>query len=96
MFRITDGKGFHITFPNRWTVSVQFGVGNYCDNKNNEAALYKDYRAECLRVAADGCQNAEVAAWGPDGDMIQIESDTVAGWKDPAWVLKFMNEIAAK
>ena len=29
MFKITDGKGFHITFKNGVTVSVQFGYGNY-------------------------------------------------------------------
>jgi hypothetical protein len=32
MFKITHKKGFHITFENDYTVSVQFGPGNYCDN----------------------------------------------------------------
>jgi hypothetical protein len=31
-FRSCSRKGFHITFPNGWTVSVQFGAGNYCEN----------------------------------------------------------------
>lgn len=31
-FKITGVKGFHITFENGWTVSVQFGGGNYSDN----------------------------------------------------------------
>ncbi len=29
MFRIVDGKGFHITFENGVIVSVQFGWGSY-------------------------------------------------------------------
>ena len=32
MFKITEGKGFHMTFANGWTVSVQWGSGNYCPN----------------------------------------------------------------
>ena len=34
MFRITDNKGFHLTFKNGVTISVQFGIGNYGDNYN--------------------------------------------------------------
>ena len=34
MFRITDGKGFHIEFENGVTVSIQFGPGNYCEHRN--------------------------------------------------------------
>ena len=32
MFRNFD-TGLHLDFPNGWTVSVQWGRGNYCDNK---------------------------------------------------------------
>jgi len=31
-FRSCENKGIHLTFPNGWTVSIQFGAGNYCDN----------------------------------------------------------------
>lgn len=53
MFNITKGgrkeepKGIHITLANGWLVSVQWGYGNYCDNK----------------VDGDPSPNAEVAAW---------------------------------
>ena len=41
MFRICSdptnlGKGFHMTFANGKTISVQFGRGNYCDNDSQE------------------------------------------------------------
>lgn len=33
-FKSTMRKGFHMTFENGLTVSVQWGLGNYCDNRN--------------------------------------------------------------
>ena len=32
MFSISGNRGFQMTFENGYTVSVQFGPGNYCDN----------------------------------------------------------------
>lgn len=52
MFHITANKGFHITFANGNTVSVQFGRGNYCDNSTNDDPI--------------PCPNAEVWAWDKD------------------------------
>ncbi len=34
-FYITGGKGFHISFPNGYTMSVQFGPGDYCENSDD-------------------------------------------------------------
>ena len=36
---ITQGKGFQLKFANGWTVSVQFGWGNYCGNRHDETEL---------------------------------------------------------
>jgi len=38
MFQISkdeygNGKGMIIAFPNGYEVSIQFGIGNYCDNR---------------------------------------------------------------
>lgn len=54
MFNITANKGFQITFANGNTVSVQFGEGNYCDNRN----LFNETKP---------CANAEFWAWDKDG-----------------------------
>jgi len=35
-FRITQGKGFHLNFPNGVTLSTQFGAGNYGDNYDED------------------------------------------------------------
>lgn len=54
-FRITGGKGFGITFANGWSVSVQWGPGNYCDNYGMR--IGKDD----LRAGEDGSNTAECA-----------------------------------
>ncbi|MFA9496852.1 MAG: hypothetical protein ACERKS_13155, partial [Candidatus Bathyarchaeota archaeon] len=79
-FYITYGKGFHITFENGWTVSVQFGPHNYCDNKVD--LLSKGIEPTQEECGREGCANAEVAVWGPDGGMLPFEipgGDTVKG-----------------
>tara|TARA_R110000782_G_scaffold267329_1_gene362683 strand:- start:29 stop:340 length:312 start_codon:yes stop_codon:yes gene_type:complete len=89
MFNITGGKGFQITFPNNWTISVQFGPFNYRDDRS----LYVPYA-----TTYDSMQsvNAEVAVWDGNGIWKQLgDNDDVIGWQSPEEVLKLMNEIAA-
>jgi hypothetical protein len=93
-FRITGGKGFHITFPNRWTVSVQFGWGNYCEHHDCEAYPEKCLLGEKPQCGANGSVNAEVAAWGPGGELINMGDDTVRGWQTPAAILALLNAAA--
>ena len=65
MFKITRGKGFHVKFANGYTVSVQFGPGNYCDHYNTPIG-----QEEGERLAGEGSVTAELAVWGPDGEFI--------------------------
>mgnify|MGYP000101909513 CR=1 FL=1 len=93
MFKITLGKGFQVTFANGYTVSVQWGYKNYCENQWN------DFSQELL--GKEGCINAEVAAWGPGkhgekGPYMQLQpTDKVVGWQTPDEVLAIMVRIAA-
>lgn len=79
MFRITRGKGFHITFANGWTISVQFGNGNYCDNY--------DFRGTSVESGEKGSSDAEVATISPSGDLFPCplfeSGDTVEGQCSP-------------
>jgi len=108
MFRITQGKGFQVTFDNGWTVSVQFGPGNYCENRD----------LSLLRSVED-CESstAEIAAW-PEGarepgkspcdnwHVFKVYTDDetgevwgkecVKGWCKADEVLVFMAMIASK
>lgn len=90
-FKITGGRGFHITFPNLWTVSVQFGGGNYCENYNDPIG-----KESWVNSGEAGSVDAEVAAWGEDGEMISFGDDTVKGRQSPAEVLALLQDIAAR
>lgn len=89
-FYITGKKGFHVTFENGWTVSVQFGPGNYCANYDRQ--IGRDEEAS----GRDGSATAETAVWGPDGGMIDLgDGDTVQGHRSPAQVLELLQFAAS-
>ena len=83
MFAITAGKGFQITFSNGFTASVQFGYGNYCENRHDLSAQYHEGSAYTRDVS---CENAEVAFWHKDQTAPMeephgwIEADNVAAF----------------
>ena len=64
-------NGFAMTFENGWTISVQFGRGNYCHRKgdialNAEIAIWDEYGAwyDFGHDTVRGYCNAnEVAEW---------------------------------
>ena len=85
MFSCNNNKGFHITFANGWTVSVQFGAFSYCANKNK------------TDNPTFPCPDAEVAAWDSNDvwHHFKEHNDDVKGWMSANDVLEFMNLIAA-
>lgn len=90
-FKITQGKGFHITFDNGWTASVQWGTGNYCSNRN----LNIHYTTELDKeVGATGSEDAEIAAWDKSGNWYNFGADEVKGYVTPNKVLMFLNMVA--
>jgi len=87
-FAITRGKGFHVSFENGWTVSVQFGGGNYCDNYDDGIGR---------EVKSNPSTTAEVAILSPSGELIELpDGDTVLGWQTPAQVLSLLIETAER
>lgn len=94
-FVSTMRKGFHMTFPNGLTVSVQWGAGNYCDNhfpKDMDFTFSKDAESD----------TAEVAVIDQQGEFIdpqrffdyEINSDgEVAGWLDPSQVVELLANV---
>lgn len=91
-FRITGGKGFHITFPNGYTVSVQFGPGNYADNydarfgDDDMAGEYQSRTAECAVWPANGDMQDPFDEWGNNVSNRSTVQD----------VLKLINWAAAQ
>lgn len=93
MFKITGKKGFHITFENGYTVSVQFGPGNYCDNYDCAIGWEDEL------CAARGSSNAECAVWAKDGIMVAYPDwggNNVSNCSTPAEVLALMNWAASQ
>lgn len=87
MFRINDNKGFQVKFDNGYTVSVQFGPGNYASNRNLDFVenINKPMTAD----------TAETALLDPDGNFVPYKDDDVQGYQSPADVLALMNYAAS-
>ena len=85
MFRITDNRGFQITFDNGYTVSVQFGPGNYSSNYNL-SMLPWDNMGKPMTA-----NSAETALIAPDGSFVAYKDDDVQGYQSVADVLELMN-----
>jgi len=88
---ITDSKGFHLTFDNGCTASVQFGYGNYC--RTNQL------RYGIIPKGGVASPNAEVAAWDATGSWIHPEGfdfdgDNALALLTPNEVLKFLQAVA--
>jgi len=85
---ITQGKGVHMLFPSGFTVSIQFGPGNYCDHYKRK--IGKDEET----CGKEGAAKVECAVWR-DKDMITMKSgDTVQGYMNITEVLELLNQAA--
>jgi len=78
VFTISQGKGFQLTFKNGWTVSVQFGTGNYCERQNYQAKFESERNTRRWQSLT-----AEIAAWSA---LYQLEETARAQaklWRNP-------------
>lgn len=94
-FRITRGEGFQITFENGWTVSVQFGYGNYCSRKSF-LSLANFCERKYLHEVNTECSDAEVAVIDPQNNLVPMREfggDTVCGHYTPDMVYKLMTKV---
>lgn len=92
-FKITLGRGFHVGFVNGWTVSVQFGPGNYCEHYD------RDIGHDDATCGKEGSFDAETACWGPSGGLVVVpwcDGDTVQWRQSPEQVLRLLNWAASQ
>ena len=91
----TRNKGFHLTFSNGYTISVQIGPLNYCEKyPDNEY----DFKEGDPNLKPQNRIDAEIAYWKGDGDLIKFEDgDSVKGWVTPdeiaEWIFIVKNLI---
>lgn len=95
-FCSTMRKGFHMTFENGLTASVQWGAGNYCDNH-----FPADMDFTCTKDARS--DTAEVAVFVENGNFVDADDfvpedarggdGTVVGWLTPEQVVDFLVKV---
>ena len=92
-FRVTRNKGFQMVFENGWTISVQFGYGSYCDNRNHLDGF--EFAKDLNAVQSS---NAEIAIWSGDGAgnwYVFENGDTVLGHQTPDQVAEWIAKVVA-
>jgi len=87
MFKITDGKGFHMRFSNGYTLSVQFGFGNYCNCKNYE--LRKGFSQMTHHLSPTFEEDIE----SPDAEIAVIYGDENIFLTREVWMEVFGEDI---
>lgn len=99
-FASTKRSGFHMTFENGLTASVQWGYGTYSDNHFDVNGV--EFPLHPFDIDAVST-TAEVAVIGRDGELMSLKpfmlplsyngEDVVAGCLTPYEVLMFMNRV---
>ena len=94
LFRITSGKGFQMSFKNDLTISVQFGCGNYCGNRQKRPETLSDRTGDCK------CSTAEIAIFPTSGDgwlthkfLPKKRGVDVVGWVAPDEVASLIRRV---
>jgi hypothetical protein len=87
-------NGFWITFDNGYTVSVQFGVYNYC-----RQYPHNDQPEDITKLFTTPIhsKDAEIAVISPSGNLLKFwgdENDEVKGWVTPSELLSVLNRVA--
>ena len=95
MFRITQGKGFAITFENGLTISVQCGAGNYCENKNKN--MIEEFKRSCGESIIES-NDAEIAIFDKDNNFITEQftdegDGQVVGWLTVSDVFEIIDKV---
>ena len=75
MFTSCENKGLQMTFENGLTISIQFGIGNYCERRSFTASFQSEMSESIIQSA-----NAEIAIWDASDNDYNFGSDTVTGW----------------
>ena len=75
MIKSTNNKGFSLSFQNGWTISVQFGYGNYCENNNHPEGFFFSKEKDVVES-----NDAEIAIWDSEGKWYNFGYDTVKGY----------------
>lgn len=87
-FTATYNKGIQMTFDNGWTISVQWGAGNYCSvgrmtqmmTDHLTTPVHSSPDAEIMIWREEGGKVAQTYDFGSDQVKGYCEADEVADW----------------
>jgi hypothetical protein len=80
-FTATQNKGFGVTFENGFTLSVQWGVMNYCEHRSTYFSDTDDKDLpDPMKNNRWESELAEIAVFGKDKLLNIAENDQVIGW----------------
>jgi hypothetical protein len=78
---IKTQNGFRITCENGYSISVQFGLGNYCSNRSGDSNTSSD---------------AEIAVLDGNGEFVALsEYDDVVGYQSVNDFVRILNLVSA-
>tara|TARA_R100001132_G_C3259359_1_gene83941 strand:+ start:701 stop:1102 length:402 start_codon:yes stop_codon:yes gene_type:complete len=92
--------GFWITFDNNWTVSVQWGPGNYCHARNTPsyATSMSAYDGKHHEIESKTCEfmimNRSLTEYSDRGMTLAMDTDRVKGWVTPNEVAQVMYDVS--
>lgn len=88
-FNWTESRpGFTMTFSNGWTISVQFGYGNYCENGRHPDGHYF-FKGKDMVSSSD----AEIAIWNKEGDWYNFGTDSVKAYCSTDEVAEWIEKV---
>jgi hypothetical protein len=88
MFKITQKKGFNLTFENGYKISVQFGPGNYCTQQN--AKFDEPEKTDYWKSGS-----AEIAVLDTKDKFMNLGSDDVKGWCSANEVADYIEAVSS-
>jgi|TARA_R110002110_G_scaffold34960_2_gene118428 hypothetical protein len=92
MFKLTAGQGFSVVLPNDWEVSVQWGAGNYCDNRTGESNPFDKANPEYGKWQS---RTAELRAIDVNGKPWEFpDGEEVLGYCTVEQALEFISAVA--
>ena len=83
--------GFFMEFDNGWELSVQWGPGNYCENRNLSMGI-NPFDGEFHNYSS---MNAEVRVrYTPTDQILALQThEDVDGWVSPDNVMELMGKV---
>ena len=86
----STSNGFQLAFENGWTISVQWGYGNYCTNHNKG----RDFNPDFIES-----NTAEIAIWPTEyrgrltNTWFSFDGDKVLGWQSLTQVMLWIYKV---